>query len=115
MLIGILDQSPMTRGKTQAEVLRETLVRAQHADTLGYHRYWFAEHHGAPEFFGTSPELLTVYIGTQTSAIRIGPGGILLRYQSPLRVLESFRQLTTMFPGRVDLGIARATGADPEV
>ena len=36
----------------------------------------------------------------------------MLSHYSPLKVAETFRLLHALFPGRIDLGIGRAPGAD---
>ena len=41
----ILDLSPIAVGKTAADALHQTLALAQHAERLGYQRFWVAEHH----------------------------------------------------------------------
>ena len=51
-------------------------------------------------------------MASATSTIRIGTGGVLLPYYSPLKVAEVFRMLEALFPGRIDLGIGRAPGGD---
>ena len=37
----------------------------------------------------------------------------MLPHYSPLKVAESFCVLSALFPGRIDLGIGRASGTDP--
>src|SRR3712207_7816735 len=37
----------------------------------------------------------------------------MLPHYSPLKVAESFSVLSGLFPGRIDLGIGRASGTDP--
>src|SRR5260221_7013642 len=96
-----------------AEALRESVKLAQKTEELGYHRYWVAEHHNATSFASTSPELLIAQIAAHTSTIRVGSGGVMLRNYSSLKVAEQFRVLEAFYPGRVDLGIGRATGGDP--
>ena len=54
--LSVLDQSPVSAGSTGAQALHNTLDLARHADALGYHRYWLAEHHGGPLLAGPSPE-----------------------------------------------------------
>ncbi len=44
--------------------------------------------------------------------MRIGTGGVLMPYYSPLKVAEVFRMLEALFPGRIDLGLGRAPGGD---
>lgn len=44
-----------------------------------------------------------------TKKIRVGSGAVLLNHYSPFKVAEMFKQLEAMYPGRIDLGIGRAT------
>ncbi len=111
--VSVLDQSPISEGMTGAEALRNTLDLARLADTLGYHRYWVAEHHGTPMLASPSPEALIGPIASATSRIRVGSGGVMLPHYSPLKVAESFSVLSGLYPGRIDLGIGRAAGTDP--
>lgn len=46
--ISVLDKSPVAEGASPEQALRNSLQLAQRAEQLGYHRYWFAEHHAAP-------------------------------------------------------------------
>lgn len=113
LTLSVLDQSPVSEGSTGAEALRNTIDLARHAEALGYHRYWVAEHHGTPMLAGPSPEVLIGPIASATSRIRVGSGGVMLPHYSPLKVAENFSVLSGLFPGRVDLGIGRAAGTDP--
>ena len=111
--LSVLDQSPVAEGSTGSQALRNTIDLAQHTESLGYHRYWVAEHHGGPSLAGPSPEVLIGPIAAATSTIRVGSGGVMLPHYSPLKVAESFSLLAGLFPGRIDLGIGRAAGTDP--
>lgn len=113
MRLSVLDQSPVPSGSTPAAALAETVALAQAAEALGYSRYWLAEHHGSPGLAGTTPEVLAARVAAATSTIRVGAGGILLSHYSPRKVAETFQVLTSLFPGRIDLGIGRADGASP--
>jgi luciferase family oxidoreductase group 1 len=62
---------------------------------------------------GPSPEALIGPIAAATSAIRVGSGGVMLPHYSPLKVAETFSVLAALFPGRIDLGLGRASGTDP--
>jgi luciferase family oxidoreductase group 1 len=110
--LSVLDQSPVRSGGTPADALAETLELAQACDRWGYHRYWLAEHHATPGLAGSSPEVLIGQVAARTSRIRVGSGGVMLQHYSPLKVAECFRVLETLFPGRIDLGLGRAPGAD---
>jgi luciferase family oxidoreductase group 1 len=109
----VLDQSPISEGSSGARALQNTLELARLADRLGYHRYWVAEHHGGPMLAGPSPEALIGPIAAATERIRVGSGGVMLPYYSPLKVAETFSMLAGLFPGRIDLGLGRAPGTDP--
>jgi luciferase family oxidoreductase group 1 len=113
MRLSVLDQSPIPAGHTGLDALRNTIDLAQHAERLGYHRYWVAEHHAGPMVAGAAPEVLIGPIATATSSIRVGSGGVMLPHYSPFKVAEVFSVLAGLFPGRIDLGIGRAAGTDP--
>ena len=113
MRLSVLDQSPIAEGSTGVDALRNTLDLARLADSLGYHRYWVAEHHGGPMLAGASPEVLIGPIAAATERLRVGSGGVMLPHYSPFKVAETFSLLAAMFPGRIDLGLGRASGTDP--
>ena len=110
MRLSILDQSPIISGHTPAEAIRATIDLARAADRLGYHRYWLAEHHAMKGLADPCPEILLGQIAAATTRMRVGTGGVLLPYYSPLKVAEVFRMYEALFPGRIDLGIGRAPG-----
>jgi luciferase family oxidoreductase group 1 len=110
--LSVLDQSPIRQGGTAAQALRETVQLAQETERLGYKRYWVAEHHNTASFAGTAPEILIGQIAANTSRIRVGSGGVMLSHYSALKVAETFRMLSSFYPGRIDLGIGRAPGSD---
>jgi alkanesulfonate monooxygenase SsuD/methylene tetrahydromethanopterin reductase-like flavin-dependent oxidoreductase (luciferase family) len=43
--LSILDLAPVSEGATPAIALHNARDLAQHAERLGYRRYWVAEHH----------------------------------------------------------------------
>jgi len=111
--LSVLDQSPVPDGTTAAEALQQTLALARAAEALGYRRYWVAEHHGTRSLAAAAPEVMVGAVATTTSTIRVGSGGVLLSHYSPLKVAETFRTLSALHPGRIDLGVGRTPGADP--
>lgn len=110
--IGILDQSVVRHGSNARVAVNETIETAQLGERLGYSRFWVSEHHNSAFIAGSAPEILMVKLADQTSAIRIGSGGIMLPNHSAFKVAENFRMLETLFPGRIDLGMGRAPGGD---
>ncbi|MBP1969476.1 luciferase family oxidoreductase group 1 [Virgibacillus natechei] len=115
MRLSILDQSPISSGKTAQEALRATVELAKHADELGYTRYWVAEHHDLSGLASPAPDIMLGIIGSQTERIRIGAGAVLLPHYKPYNIAERYNMLATLYPGRVDLGIGRAPGGSAEV
>lgn len=113
LTLSVLDQSPIPEGASGAQALHNTLDLAKHCEALGYHRYWVSEHHGGLSVAGPAPEVLLAAIGSITDRMRIGSGGVMLPHYSPFKVAEQFSQLAGLFPGRVDLGLGRASGTDP--
>lgn len=110
--LSVLDQSPVISGHTPQQAIQQTIRLAQTAERLGYHRYWCAEHHSVMALADPCPEILVTRLAAATSTIRVGTGGVLLPYYSPLKIAEQFRMLEALFPGRIDLGIGRAPGGD---
>lgn len=110
--LSVLDQSPIAEGRSAADAIVDTLDLARHADALGYHRYWIAEHHASPALAGAAPEALIGPIALATTHIRVGSGGIMLPHYSPFKVAETFCLLSALAPGRIDLGLGRAPGSD---
>jgi len=114
MRLSVLDQSPVSEGMAGAQALANTLDLARRADALGYHRYWLAEHHGGAMLAGPAPETLIGPVAMATERIRVGSGGVMLPHYSPFKVAEAFAVLAGLFPGRIDLGLGRASGTDPQ-
>ncbi len=110
--VSILDLSPIDAGSTGAQALQNTIALARRADELGYTRYWLAEHHNSTSIASSAPEILIESIARETKRIRVGSGGIMLPNHPPLKVVETFRVLEALHPGRIDLGIGRAPGTD---
>jgi luciferase family oxidoreductase group 1 len=112
MRLAVLDQSPIPKGGNAATAIGETIALAKACEGLGYHRYWLAEHHNTSAFAGSAPEVLIARVAAETRSMRVGSGGVMMMHYSPLKVAEQFRMLETLAPGRIDLGIGRAPGAD---
>ncbi len=113
MKLSVIDQAPVSAGFTPADALRNTIELARLADRLGYERYWIAEHHAITALASPAPEILITRVAAETSAIRVGSGGVMLPHYSPLKVAETFRVLHALYPGRIDLGVGRAPGGTP--
>jgi luciferase family oxidoreductase group 1 len=110
--LGVLDLIPVPSGSDARSAVAATLELARHAESLGFARYWVAEHHNAAALACTSPEVMIAAVAGVTKRIRVGSGGVMLPNHSPLRIAEAFRVLEALHPGRIDLGLGRAPGTD---
>jgi luciferase family oxidoreductase group 1 len=110
MKLSVVDQAPIPAGSTPTDALRNSIDLARYTESLGYTRYWIAEHHSTGSLASPAPEILISRVAAETSRIRVGSGGVMLPHYSPLKVAETFRMLHAMSPGRIDLGIGRAPG-----
>lgn len=110
--LSVLDQSTVVTGRSPGASIRESIRLAQHCESLGYSRYWCAEHHNSASQAGTAPEILISAIAITTHRIRVGSAGIMLPHYASLKVAEQFRVLEAIAPGRIDLGLGRAPGSD---
>ena len=110
--VSILDLAPVIEGTTPEHTFRNSLKLAQHAEKLGYTRYWLSEHHNMISVASSATAILIGFIAGGTQHIRVGSGGIMLPNHSPLAVAEQFGTLGSLYPGRIDLGLGRAPGTD---
>lgn len=113
--LSVLDLVPVFDNVDASFALGQAVELAQIAERLGYTRYWVAEHHDMPGLACTSTEVFLSHIGAKTEHIRIGSGALLLPHYKPLKVVESFHLLASLYPGRIDLGLGRAPGGAAEV
>ena len=111
--LSMLDLVAVREGGTVADALAIALRTAQHAESLGFTRYWLAEHHNMSGIASSATAVLVGHIAGGTRRIRVGSGGIMLPNHAPLVVAEAFGTLAELYPGRIDLGLGRAPGTDP--
>ncbi|MGP5654131.1 MsnO8 family LLM class oxidoreductase [Candidatus Corynebacterium faecigallinarum] len=110
MKLSIVDLGTVAPDTTESGALTDALDAAVDAEAFGYHRIWFAEHHQSRSGASHHPELLIAAATQRTSRIRLGSGAVLMNHYSPYKVAEMYQQLEAMAPGRIDLGMGRATG-----
>jgi len=109
MRLSILDPLVLPKGGSSGDALRTAIAMAQATERLGFSRYWIVEHHDVAFEANPAPEVFAAALAGATSRIRIGVGGVLLNHYSPYKVAEAMRTLNALFPGRIDVGIGRAT------
>ncbi len=110
--LSMLDLVAVREGGSIADALAISLRTARHAESLGFKRYWLAEHHNMPGIASSATAVLVGYIAGGTQSIRVGSGGVMLPNHAPLVVAEAFGTLAELYPGRIDLGLGRAPGTD---
>jgi luciferase family oxidoreductase group 1 len=111
--LSMLDLVAVREGGTVAQALDIALQTARHAESLGFTRYWLAEHHNMPGIASSATAVLVGHIASGTQRIRVGSGGVMLPNHAPLVVAEAFGTLAELYPNRIDLGLGRAPGTDP--
>lgn len=112
--LSVLDLVSVSSGSGAAEAIEASVRSARAAEEAGYRRYWVAEHHNTASVASSATSVLMGRLAQETSTIRIGSGGIMLPNHAPLRVAEDIGTLAVMYPDRIDLGLGRAPGTDPE-
>ena len=110
--LSMLDLVAVREGASVSDAIAIAVQTAQHAEQLGFTRYWLAEHHNMPGLACSSTAVLVGHIAAATKSIRVGSGGIMLPNHAPLVVAEAFGTLEAIYPGRIDLGLGRAPGTD---
>jgi len=110
--LSVLDLVPIQLGSTPGVALKNSLDLIQHAERLGYRRYWVAEHHNMTGIASAATSVVIGYLAGGSSTIRVGSGGIMLPNHSPMVIAEQFGTLESLYPGRIDLGLGRAPGTD---
>lgn len=111
-LLSVLDLAPVPQGSDVSRSLANTIDLARHAERLGYHRYWLAEHHNMAGIASAATSVVIGAVAAATRTIRVGAGGIMLPNHAPLVIAEQFGTLAALHPGRIDLGLGRAPGSD---
>src|SRR5690606_30187022 len=76
--LSILDLVRVTQDAGPAQALANARELASHAESLGFRRYWVAEHHNAPSIASAATSIVIAHIAAGTRHIRVGAGGIML-------------------------------------
>src|SRR5665213_844640 len=97
--LSVLDLARVKPGVTLHETFAHSKLLAQKAESLGYLRYWLAEHHNLEGIASAATSVLIGYIAENTKTIRVGSGGIMLPNHAPLIIAEQFGTLASLYPG----------------
>jgi luciferase family oxidoreductase group 1 len=110
--VSVLDLVSMRPGEPAGSAIARSVDLARRVEQWGYRRYWLAEHHSIPGLACSATPVLIGHVAGATKTIRVGSGGVMLPNHAPLVVAEQFGTLDALYPGRIDLGLGRAPGAD---
>lgn len=110
----LLELALVSQGSSYGQTLKHSVALAQVAEAANFKRIWFAEHHNSENIGSSATTLLMGLVAENTTTIRVGSGGIMLPNHSPLIIAEQFGTLAHLYPGRIDMGLGRAPGTDPQ-
>lgn len=106
---GILDFGYRSKKLNSLSVIEDVIEYASAADTLGFNRFWISEHHDPNAVLAWSnPQPMVAILAGVTKRIKIGAAGVLMSIHNPYHIATYFKLLANLFPGRIDLGIARS-------
>jgi putative FMN-dependent luciferase-like monooxygenase len=95
----LLDDAPA------GERYRLAAEQIVHAERLGYHSAWVAQHHFDETEGGLpSPFPFLAFVAARTSRIRLGTGVVTLPMEAPLRVAEDAAVTDALSGGRLEVG-----------
>lgn len=110
--LSVIDFARINPQERPGKSFERSVRFAQHAEQLGIHRIWYAEHHNMQTIASSAPAILIAHVAAHTERIRLGSGGVMLPNHSPYTVAEQFGTLAELHPDRIDLGLGRAPGTD---
>ena len=115
MRFGYFNQLQMPRPwneNSEAQLYKNAMEQAVHAEAVGFDYYWATEHHFYSEIgHSSSPEVFLAALAQHTSKIRLGFGVVVLPCNHPYRVVEYVSTLDILSDGRVELGTGRGASS----
>jgi probable LLM family oxidoreductase len=91
-----------------AQVIRDIVKQAVHADELGLYAINIGEHH-RDDFAVSAPDTVLAGIATVTSKIKLGTGVTVLSSDDPVRVYQRFATLAALSNGRAEITAGRGS------
>jgi luciferase family oxidoreductase group 1 len=107
MDFSIFDEFNAVEGQEPAAVYEAHLRQIVRAEELGYHSYWFAEHHFSEHRMSPCPNVLLAAAARQTSRILLGNMVNVLPFHNPVRLAQECAMLDHLTEGRLQVGIGR--------
>lgn len=97
-----------SRPKPHAQVIRDVIDEAVHADELGVDAIGLGEHH-RPDFSISAPDVVGAAIAARTTRIRIGSSVTVLSTDDPVRVFERWSTVDAISGGRAEVILGRGS------
>ncbi|WP_406322769.1 LLM class flavin-dependent oxidoreductase [Streptomyces sp. NBC_01637] len=72
MKLSLVELAVVAPGSDKPQALKDAVDAARHAENLGHHRVWYAEHHDTAGFAAQAPEILIALAARTTGRIRVG-------------------------------------------
>ncbi|MSY38864.1 MAG: LLM class flavin-dependent oxidoreductase, partial [Actinobacteria bacterium] len=66
--ISVLDLASIGEGQSVGEALEATVVLAKSAESLGYNRIWYAEHHNMATIASSATAVLIAHVAANTKS-----------------------------------------------
>src|SRR6187397_822345 len=105
---GDVTTAPDTGGLPQAQVLRNVVAEAVHAESVGVDAFGVGEYH-RPDFAVSAPEVVLAAIAGRTERIRLGSAVTVLSTDDPIRVFQRFSTLNAVSSGRAEVILGRGS------
>lgn len=96
------------RDLSQAQVLRNVVAEAVHAESVGVDCLGVGEHH-RPDFAVSAPEVVLAAIAGRTSRLILGSAVTVLSTDDPVRVFQRFSTLNAISDGRAEVILGRGS------
>ncbi len=109
MKFAVLSHIPWPEGRDQRQLVEENLQQVQHAEELGFHAAWLAEHHFSRYGLGSGSLLVASNIAARTRRIRLGTAVLVPPLHHPLQLAEDTATLDVLSGGRLDVGFGRGS------
>jgi alkanesulfonate monooxygenase SsuD/methylene tetrahydromethanopterin reductase-like flavin-dependent oxidoreductase (luciferase family) len=109
MKFGIFTHVPWPEGSDPRQVFEDATEEVVHAEELGYHSAWLAEHHFSRYGIGSSLPALAGSLAARTETIRLGTAVLVPPLHNPITLAEDTATLDVISGGRLDVGFGRGT------